>query len=165
MAQPDLISLNIPAADLQDIQTALNTLTSKLAPHLISLSLADRKEIPKMGERSQAFVGKAREFASQNPGLVPSFLDLAAFEIDWRAVELLTSLQRILAPLADNLNDTLTLSGSEAYQAALLFYSNVKVAARANVPNAKTIEADLSSRFPGGTRTSSSAPSPIGGTA
>ncbi|MEY4589391.1 MAG: hypothetical protein RL497_1467 [Pseudomonadota bacterium] len=162
MAQPDLIALNIPEADLLDIQTALTTLTTKLAPHLISLSTNVRKDLPKMGEKSQAFVGKAREFASQNPALVPSFLDLAAFEIDWKAVELLTSLQRQLAPLADNLSDTLVLSGSEAYQAALIFYSNIKVAARANVPNAKTIEDDLAKRFPGGgsSRTASSVSGP-----
>jgi hypothetical protein len=150
MAQPDLISLNIPAADLQDIQAALATLTAKFAPHLISLSSAERKEIPKMGDKTQAFVGKAREYASQNADLVPSYLDLAAFEIDWKAVELLTSLQRQLLPLMDNLNDSLALSGSEAYQAALIFYRNVKMASRAGVPNAKSIESDLSSRFPGG---------------
>ncbi|HMU65529.1 MAG TPA: hypothetical protein PKE57_00210 [Cellvibrionaceae bacterium] len=157
MAQPDLISLNIPAADLQDIQAAITTLTTKLGPHLITLSSADRKEIPKMGDKTQAFVGKAREYASQNRDLVPGYLDLAAFEIDWKAVEVLTSLQRQLAPLADNLSDSLALSGSEAYQAALIFYRNVKMAARAGVPNAKTVEADLSSRFPGGSAKASAA--------
>ena len=63
-------------------------------------------------------------------------------------MDLLSRLQRQLAPLADNLSDSLALSGSEAYQAALIFYRNVKMAARAGVPNAKTIEADLSNRFP-----------------
>lgn len=150
MAQPDLISLNIPAADLKDIQAAITTLTTKLGPHLITLSSIDRKEIPKMGDKTQAFVAKAREYATQNPDLVPGYLDLAAFEIDWKAVEVLTSLQRQLAPLADNLSDSLALSGSEAYQAALIFYRSVKLAARAGVPNAKTLEADLSNRFPGG---------------
>ncbi|HEY6530611.1 MAG TPA: hypothetical protein VIZ65_18130 [Cellvibrionaceae bacterium] len=109
-----------------------------------------------MGDKTQAFVSKAREYASQNPSLVPSFLDLAAFEVDWQAVELLTRLQRQLAPLADNLNDSLALSGSEAYQAALIFYRNVKMAARAGVPKAKTIEVDLSNRFPGGSLKASS---------
>lgn len=149
MAQPNLINLSIPAADLVDIQAALNILTSKLAPHLITLSAAERQEIPKMGDKTQAFVAKAREYAIQNPDLVPTFLDMAAFAVDMQAVELLTSLQRQLAPLADNLNDSLALSGSEAYQAALIFYRNIKMAARSGVPNAKTIEEDLSNRFPG----------------
>ncbi|HMY38238.1 MAG TPA: hypothetical protein PK011_02840 [Marinagarivorans sp.] len=160
MAQPNLINLIIPAADLQDIQTALNTLTSKLAPHLISLSANERKEIPKMGDKTQAFVGKAREYASQNPDLVPNYLDVGAFEVDWQAVELLSRLQRQLAPLADNLSDSLALSGSEAYQAALIFYRNIKMAARAGVPNAKTIEADLSNRFPGSSARASTSAEP-----
>lgn len=44
----------------------------------------------------------------------------------------------------------MTLSGSEASQGALVFYSNVKNAAKVKAPNAATIYDDLSSRFPGG---------------
>ena len=32
-----------------------------------------------MGDKTQAFVGKAREYASQNPDLVPNYLDVGAF--------------------------------------------------------------------------------------
>jgi hypothetical protein len=36
-----------------------------------------------MSEKTLSFVEKAHEFAAQNPNLVPSFLDMAAFDIDF----------------------------------------------------------------------------------
>jgi hypothetical protein len=148
MAQENLFELNIPAADLQNVQAALQTLTTTLAPHLISLSAETRRELPKMGDKSLAFVRKAREYAANNPELVPAFLSLPMFETDLQGVDTLTNLLRVLQPLIDNLEDSLILSGSEAYQAALVFYRSVKVAAQAGQPNAKTIADDLAVRFP-----------------
>ena len=52
-------------------------------------------------------------------------------------------------PTIDRLDDTMTLSGSEAYGAVLTFYNYIKGAAKSNVPGAQTIFDDLSTRFPG----------------
>jgi hypothetical protein len=45
------------------------------------------------------------------------------------------------------------LAGSEAYQAALVFYKSVKMAAAHDVPGAKAVYEELKTRFPGGKRT------------
>lgn len=148
MAQENLFELNLPAADLQNIQAALQTLTTTLAPHLISLSAETRRELPKMGDKSLAFVRKAREYAANNPELVPAYLSLELFEADLRGVDTLTNMLRVLQPLIANMEDSLILGGSEAYQAALTFYRSVKVAAQVGQLNAKTIADDLSARFP-----------------
>ena len=105
-----------------------------------------------MGDKSLAFVRKAREYATNNPELVPAFLNLPMFDADLRGVDTLNNLLRTLQPLVDNLEDSLVLSGSEAYQAALVFYRSVKAAALSGQPNAKTIADDLSARFPTGAR-------------
>jgi len=152
MAQDNLFDLNIPADDLQAVQEAIQTLAAKLAPHLTGLSTDDRRALPKMGDKSLAFVRKAREYAHNHPDLVPGFLSLDLFESDLRAVDTLSNLQRVLQPVVDNLEDSLMLGGSEAYQAALVFYRSVKAAAQSGQPNAKTVYDDLSARFPGTTR-------------
>jgi len=152
MSQDNLFELNIPAADLQAIQDAIQTLNTRLAPHLISLTADTRRELPKMGDKSLAFVSKAREYANNHPDMVPGFLNLALFEADLRGVDTLSNLQRTLQPLVDNLDDSLTLTGSEAYQAALVFYRSVRAAAQSGMPNAKTVYDDLSARFPAGSR-------------
>ena len=80
---------------------------------------------------------------------MPAFLDLTAMAVDAKAVQQLRNLSQLLTPISDALNDSVTLSGSEAYQGALVFYANVKAAAKVHVPKAQTVYDDLSSRFPG----------------
>ena len=43
-------------------------------------------------------------------------------------------------------------AGSEAYQAALVFYKSVKMAAAQDVPGAKAVYEELRTRVPGGKR-------------
>lgn len=150
MSQTNSIAVSIPAADLAEIRGAIGVLRAKLAPHLMSLTPQDRQELPKMGDRTIGFVQKAYEYGTRHSELAPGFLDFQALETDVKAVELLRELSMSLDPLNEALSDSLTLSGSEAYQGALLFYGNVKAAAKAKAPGAAAIYDDLSSRFPGG---------------
>jgi hypothetical protein len=40
------------------------------------------------------------------------------------------------------------IAGSEAYQAALMFYKSVKMAAAQDIPGAKAVYEELKTRFP-----------------
>jgi hypothetical protein len=150
MPQQNSIAVKIPEAELAEIRGAIGVLKAKLAPHLASLSAQDRHELPKMGDKTVAFVQKAYEYGSRNRELAPAYLDLEAMETDLRAVELLRELSQGISPLCEALDDSLTLSGSEAYQGALLFYGAVKGAAKAKAPKAESVYQELSNRFPGG---------------
>jgi len=141
----------VESSDWGEIKAAIATLQTKLLPNLQTLTAQERIELPKMGDKTVAFVQKALEYGQQNKELVPSFLDMNALAIDVKAVQALRELAQGLNPITDALNDSMTLSGSEAYQGALVFYSNVKNAAKVKAPNAGTIYDDLSARFPGGT--------------
>ena len=48
----------------------------------------------------------------------------------------------------EGIADTEMLAGSEAYQAALVFYKSVKMAAAQDVPGARAVYEELESRFP-----------------
>ncbi|MDR0557268.1 MAG: hypothetical protein LBG43_05290 [Treponema sp.] len=50
--------------------------------------------------------------------------------------------------LEQTLDDTEMIAGSEAYQAALVFYKSVKMAAAQDIPGAKAVYAELKTRFP-----------------
>lgn len=150
MPQSNRIAVEIPESDLAEIREAIELLSAKLGPHLVNLSPQDRVELPKMGDKTLAFVRKAHEYGAKNRELAPSYLDFDALETDLGAVELLRDLAQRLHPLNEAIDDSLLLSGSEAYQGALLFYGSVKAAAKAKAPKAESIYSDLSSRFPGG---------------
>lgn len=149
MAQQNLISFELPESNLTDILNALKVLQEKLLPYLKNLKPEDKKELSKMGDKTYAFVQKSLEYAVQNPELNPIFLDIEEYKKDMQAFELLRSLYNPLFQLSEALEDTMSLSGSDALAAALVFYTAIKGAAKANVAKSKTIYDDLSSRFPG----------------
>lgn len=149
MPQQNLIEVKIPESDLAEIRTAMASLTKTLMPHLKTLTAQERQEVPKMGDRTVAFVQKALEYSKQYPELVPAYLDVQAMHLDLNAVGVLRELSRSLTSLTDAVTDSITLSGSEAYQGALVFYSNVKNAAKVKAHNAAAVYDDLSARFPG----------------
>lgn len=150
-SQTNSIAVKIPDADLAEIRDAIGDFKAKHAPHLVSLSPQDRHELPKMGDKTVAFVQKAYEYGARNRELAPAYLDVEAMDLDVKAIGLLREFAQELEPLNEALGDSLTLSGSEAYQGALLFYGAVKAAAKAKAPKAETIYQDLSTRFPGST--------------
>jgi hypothetical protein len=142
----------IPSDVLSQAQTKINEVKTLLAPYIVALTPSERHELPKMGEKTISFVEKAYDFAKQNPNLVPPYLDIAAFGTDFEDAHGLWTLVNSIRQLEENAGDTEMTAGSEAYQAALVFYKSVKMAAAQDVPGAKAVYEELKTRFPGGKR-------------
>jgi hypothetical protein len=149
MSQENRISLKLAPQQFLEIQNVIKVIEDRLKPHLIALTPVERQQIPKMSDGSIPFVQKALEYAQTNPTLVPSFLNVSELKVDFDAVELLLQVFRPIEKLHMNLQDTITLSGSEAYVASLAFYQSVKQAAKMNVPGAKAVAEGLKPRFAG----------------
>src|SRR5690349_8644184 len=145
--QENRISIHIAAEDMQQVMDAIKLISDVMGKYVVALTPDERRKLPKMSDGTTTFVKKALDYATTNPNLLPSFLNLAEFRIDIEATDTLVQLQRPLDQVSSNLNDTIMLSGSEAYRSALAFYNNVKQAAKLNVAGAKTIAEDLRIRF------------------
>jgi outer membrane PBP1 activator LpoA protein len=152
MNEPNLVSFEMSPEDESAIMAALQVLKDKLFPILISLTPEDRRELPKMGDKSVSFVTKCFEYSGKNPELVPLYVDKTEFEKDVNGVTKLRSFYQPLEQICNALSDTVMAAGSEAYVSALSIYNLVKDAARNNVPGAQTIYEDLKQRFPGGSK-------------
>ena len=151
----------IPDEVLTQAQAKVDELKELLAPYMLALTAAERREMPKMGPKTIHFVEKAYDFAKQNPNLVPPFLDMDTFGNDFADAHGLWTLTNSIRQLDENINDTEMTAGSEAYQAALVFYNSVKTATAQNVSGAKAVYEDLRYRFPGSKRKAiQSAPMP-----
>ncbi len=155
---PNKVPFNITEADLADIQTSIQTLQTKLLPHLATLSPGERKEMPKMGDKTVGFVLKTQEYCKQNPDLAPQFLDLDGLNTGVKAFEQIRAIYQPLLQITDSLWDSVLLSGSEAYMASLQFYNSVKQATKSKVQKAETIYTDLAARFPGRPKKDESTP-------
>lgn len=149
MTTVNRLSITITAEDLADITSAIQLLQKKLLPYLVTLSPEERRELPKMGNKTVSFVQKSQEYCKQNPDLVPPFLDVNALNVDVEAFQQIRAMYQPLLQITDSLWDSMILSGSEAYSSSLMFYNSIKHAARSKIQKAETIYNDLSARFPG----------------
>ncbi len=101
-----------------------------------------------MSDKTQAFVEKIVSYIDSNPEFTPQFLNTDELKIDFKSVEELNSMFRPLNQITSLLDDTIKLSGGEAYTSSLLYYNSVKFATKSDVLNAKPIYDDLKQRFP-----------------
>lgn len=152
MSQPSRISAEIPPSVLSECQTRLKEALDLLFPYLISLQPEDRKVLPKMSDKSVAFVKKTVSYSVTNPEFTPNFLDIPELNRDLKLTEDLKPVFDVALQLLLAVEDTMILSGSEAYVAALMYYNSVKAAAKRGLPKSKPVYEDLSVRFPGGRR-------------
>ncbi|MDR1181115.1 MAG: hypothetical protein LBL13_03965 [Bacteroidales bacterium] len=139
---------SIPDNVLEEAQTKVDEAIELLAPYLVSLTSEERRNLLKMGEKTLSFVEKSKDYAHRYSALCPSYLDLKAFDADMADATRLRTLLIVVKQLMDNIEDTSMVAGSEALQAALIFYNAAKAAAAQNIPGAKEVHKDLKVRFP-----------------
>ena len=142
----------IPPNILAQAQTKIDEANAMLAQYLFSLTPKERSEMLKMGDKTLSFVEKTHDYVRHYPALAPSYLDTAAFDADMADATGLRVLCTTARQLADNIDDTAMIAGSEAYHASLVFYNAVKAAAEQNIAGAKEVYNDLKTRFPRGKR-------------
>jgi hypothetical protein len=138
----------IPDTVIDEIQTKLNEIKTLLSSYIVSLTPAERRNMLKMGDKSLAFVEKSHDFAIENPTIVPQFLDMQMFDTDFDNAHGLWTVRNDAMQVYEMIDDTAMVSGSESFNAALVFYNSVKVAAAQDIPGAKAIYEDLKTHFP-----------------
>ena len=148
MSDSNRISIAVPPEVIDQAKQFFMQAQQVLAPYLINLTPDERVQLPKMGDKSIPFVTKGAEYM-QLPGTpAPPYINPEDLKIDLNAYETLRQISQIARPIVDMLDDTMLLCGSEAYVSVLAFYNYLQGAAKMNVPGAKTVYEDLSTRFP-----------------
>jgi hypothetical protein len=123
------ISATLSTTDQTAVMDAINTIRQKLN-FLIDLTPEDRRSLPRMGDKSRAFVSQALTVAQQNADILPGSFDLQEMQRD---VALTTALEPIMAALTqlqELVEDTYIAAGSEAYTAALLVYQYARAGSK-----------------------------------
>lgn len=115
------ISADLSQADQQAVLAAIQTIKQKL-PFLIDLTPEDRRTLPKMGDKSRAFVQQALDIATQNADILPRSFDVEEMRKDVELFSALSPLVTALSQLQELVEDSYLAVGSEAYTAALLVY-------------------------------------------
>lgn len=132
---------SIPQAELDEIKQSIEKALSLLKPYTIPLTPAERSNMAKL-------VDKTNAYSLANPQLCPSYFNQAEFAIDFNDYQNLRPLVVMVEQLLHQIEDTMTMAGSEAYIASLSFYNSAKDAAKRDIPGAKAVYEDLRLRFP-----------------
>ncbi|RUR84180.1 hypothetical protein ACF3DV_30235 [Chlorogloeopsis fritschii PCC 9212] len=138
------VSATLATKDRDAVLQAIATIKEKL-PFLIDLSAEERKALPKMGDKSRAFVSKALEAATQNPDFLPRSFDLEEMRKDVQLFEALYPLLLSLTQLQELVDDTFLAVGSEAYAAALQVYNYAKASGQGS--GLDTVVEEMGQRF------------------
>lgn len=147
MSTKNQISVEIPASVITEVAQKLQDCKTLLAPYLQALTVEDRKSLFKMGDKTVATVQKVKSYLETNAEFAPNYMDKTEFLKDEAVVSALTPIGNLATQLATDVQDTITLAGSEALVAALLYYGTTKEASDKGVATAKPIYDDLSQRF------------------
>lgn len=147
MSIPNQISIVIPQDTVDNVLQKLKDCKIALTPYLQALTTHERMHLLKLGDKTVATVQKTKNYIENNPEFIPAYMDKAEFLKDEAVVTQLVPIAELAQQLLSDVNDTITLSGSEALKASLLYYGQVNEAAKKGIVTAQPIYNDLSKRF------------------
>jgi len=101
----NLISLNLSAHDLADVDAAIATLRRVFAS-MLALQPQQRRDLYKMGDKSEVFCRQTLSLLAANPQIVPPSLDLAEAQADFAALDQLRPRLLQLQQLVERADDT-----------------------------------------------------------
>lgn len=151
----NLLSIALSDEDIAAINTALGDIESRLAG-LVALDNQARRELTKMGDKSEAFVRQTLMVLEQNPDIVPDAIGLPEAVGDLRALDQLRPVAARLQRLSERVSDSRMALGSDAMNTALQGYALLKLAGRNK--GLEALSQALSTRFSRGPRSAESEP-------
>ena len=125
----NLIKGELFAEQQQTLLQAITDIQAKL-PFMIDLTVEDRRNLPKMGDKSRAFVDQGLVLATQNEGILPRNFDLDEYRRDVTLVRQLEPVVMAMRQLMSRLDDTYLAVGSDAYSQTLVVYQAAKLAGK-----------------------------------
>jgi hypothetical protein len=147
MAVDNMISLSFTNEELQTIGSQLATIEGVTSNKLINLTPDERKSYSQVSDKTEDWIGRVKTYMAQSPTLVLWYIDVVnTMPTTMRGRQF--CLERKLISVKKS-NDTCMLLGADLYHNAIVYYKGLKGEAATDAPDAKTIYADLSSRFPG----------------
>ncbi|TQM06534.1 hypothetical protein FB548_2905 [Pseudoxanthomonas sp. 3HH-4] len=138
------ISLRFNDDDLAAVEGAIATLEQHLTG-LIGLTPDERRELTKMGDKSEAFCRQAVITLGKHPDVLPRNFDVDEYRADLAALDALRPLLTRLQRVYDRMVDSEMALGSDLMVASLEGYAHLKVAGRGD--GLDTLKEALGARF------------------
>lgn len=113
MAQQNLVSQTITAADLTAANTAIDTLSSKLDKYLMNLTPEQRRTLPKISAQDRAVAQDALALVTNDSSFMAQSFSVEEFQKDVDFFGALYGVYIKLQPLFEKIDDTLMATRSD----------------------------------------------------
>lgn len=140
----NLVSLILSNDQVVAVDAALTVLESNLSG-MVSLSPEQRRSVPRMGDKSEAFCRQTLSLLGLNPQVVNPSLGLEGAESDLATLDVLRPRLQRLGRLSQRGSDTEMALGSDVMSTALQGYALLKVSGRNQ--SLEGLRASLGTRF------------------
>lgn len=140
----NLVSMNLTNDQVVAVDAALDALETNLSG-LVALTASQRRSVPRMGGKSEAFCRQALSLLVQNPQVVNPNLGLEGAMADLEALDVLRPRLQRLSRLAERGSDTEVALGSDVMATALHGYGLLKLSGRDQ--GLEALRESLGSRF------------------
>ena len=140
----NLVSMNLNDEQLAAVDAALEALENSLSG-MVSLSPLQRRSVPRMGSKSEAFCRQTLSLLGQNPQVVNPRHGLPDAEADLATLDALRPRMQRLGRLYSRGSDTQMALGSDVMATALHGYKLLKVSGGSQ--SLEDLRASLGTRF------------------
>ncbi|NBA85272.1 hypothetical protein GVN16_05840 [Emticicia sp. CRIBPO] len=123
-----LVNASLSEADKNEILTKLGEITAKL-PFLVELTRSERQKVRKIGHK-EGYVGDCLRIAKSFPNILPPTVEVAKLERDFQLMNTINDIMVIVKGLADRLEDTRMMAGSNAMVESDSIYGYLKQGVR-----------------------------------
>ena len=125
----NIVDITFTADRLTAIDAALATLETEFA-QLIALTPERRRQLNKMGDKSEAFCRQAVDVLEMNPGVTPRNFEHDTLRRDLTALDALRPRMMRVSKLQQRLTDTEMALGSDVMRASYDGYALAKVSGK-----------------------------------
>ena len=140
------VSASLSATAISNVKTAITTIKTNM-PFLLGITTQERQTMPKISEANRVFTADAINAVANNANMLPAYFTASELKLDYDLYVALDEINVLISQLAELVNDTQMLAGSEAYISALSAYRLFGAAAEGGVPGADSIYETLAQRF------------------
>ncbi len=149
MALDNLISFELTAAELTEIDAAIEKIAKIIDGKVINLTPEERSQYGRIANRTENWIDKVKGYMDGNDSLIPNYISKTEYDKDYSARKTLQPRLNKLNAIVESLDDTQKLISTDLYSNSIAFYRNLKVAAQQNVPGSTVMYQDLQAQFPG----------------
>lgn len=134
MSRRNMISIELLAATVQQIQSAFETIEQLLDGHVVNISPEDRQRYGSIDEQAKLFIFKAHDFYRAKGQLLPSYFDTVEYEKDFEGRKLFERFEQKAVELQEKIRDTRTLLDYDTLQYSYSLYRHLKNMSQEDIP-------------------------------